>query len=299
MKKLILTGILFFTFTGLFACDICGCSASGYFFGPFPQFKSHFYGVRYYFRSFNSQVKDDASQFSKDFYQTAEIWGGLNVGKKWQLMAFVPYNFNKQKSDDGTNSMNGIGDITLLANYKILNNSRQLKNGKNIRQQLMFGAGIKIPTGKFSADPDDIIAGANNQPGSGSVDVLLNSMYTLQINTWGVNGTLNYKINNSADQFRFGNTLNANLFAFKNITAKSLIISPNVGLMYENLQANQLENLKVADTGGNALLCAAGVEINMSKVTFGVNVQLPIDQNLSAGQTKIQSRGIAHVTFAF
>lgn len=299
MKKIILTGILFFTFTGLFACDICGCSAPGYFFGPFPQFKSHFYGVRYYFRSFNSEVKDDASQFSKDFYQTAEIWGGLNVGKKWQLMAFVPYNFNKQKSDDGTNSMNGIGDITLMANYKILNNSRQLKNGKNIRQQLMFGAGIKIPTGKFSADPDDIIAGANNQPGSGSVDVLLNSMYTLQINTWGVNGTLNYKINNSADQFRFGNTLNANLFAFKNITAKSLIISPNVGLMYENLQANQLENLKVADTGGNALLGAAGVEINMSKVTLGVNVQLPIDQNLSDGQTKIQSRGIAHVTFAF
>ena len=299
MKKIILTGILFFTLTGLFACDICGCSAPGYFFGPFPQFKSHFYGVRYYFRSFNSEVKDDASQFSKDFYQTAEIWGGLNVGKKWQLMQFVPYNFNKQKSDDGTNSMNGIGDITLMANYKILNNSRQLKNGKNIRQQLMFGAGIKIPTGKFSADPDDIIAGANNQPGSGSVDVLLNSMYTLQINTWGVNGTLNYKINNSADQFRFGNTLNANLFAFKNITAKSLIISPNVGLMYENLQANQLENLKVADTGGNALLGAAGVEINMSKVTLGVNVQLPIDQNLSDGQTKIQSRGIAHVTFAF
>ncbi|MFZ1798339.1 MAG: hypothetical protein WAU24_00610 [Chitinophagaceae bacterium] len=299
MKKLILTGILFFTFTGLFACDICGCSAPGYFFGPFPQFKSHFYGVRYYFRSFNSQVKDDASQFSKDFYQTAEIWGGLNVGKKWQLMAFVPYNFNKQKSDDGTNSMNGIGDITLLANYKIINNSRQLKNGKNIRQQLMFGAGIKIPTGKFSADPDEIIAGANNQPGSGSVDVLLNSMYTLQINTWGVNGTVNYKINNSADQFRFGNTLNANLFAFKNITAKSLIVSPNVGLMYENLQANKLENLKVADTGGNALLGAAGVEINMSKITFGVNVQLPIDQNLSDGQTKILTRGVANVTFAF
>lgn len=299
MKKLILTGILFFTFTGLFACDICGCSAPGYFFGPFPQFKSHFYGVRYYFRSFNSQVKNDASQFSKDFYQTAEIWGGLNVGKKWQLMAFVPYNFNKQKSDDGTNSMNGIGDITLLANYKIMNNSRQLKNGKNIRQQLMFGAGIKIPTGKFSADPDEIIAGANNQPGSGSVDVLLNSMYTLQINTWGVNGTVNYKINNSADQFRFGNTLNANLFAFKNITAKSLIVSPNVGLMYENLHANKLENLKVADTGGNALLGAAGVEINMSKITFGVNVQLPIDQNLSDGQTKILTRGVAHVTFAF
>lgn len=299
MKKLILTAILFFTFTGLFACDICGCSAPGYFFGPFPQFKSHFYGVRYYFRSFNSQVKNDASQFSKDLYQTAEIWGGLNVGKKWQLMAFVPYNFNKQKSDDGTNSMNGIGDITLLANYKIMNNSRQLKNGKNIRQQLIFGAGIKIPTGKFSADPDEIIAGANNQPGSGSLDLLLNSMYTLQINTWGVNGTLNYKINNSADQFRFGNTLNANLFAFKNITAKTLIVSPNVGLMYENLQANKLENLKVADTGGNALLGAAGVEINMSKVTFGVNVQLPIDQNLSDGQTKIQTRGVAHVTFAF
>lgn len=299
MKKIILTGILFFTFTGLFACDICGCSAPGYFFGPFPQFRSHFYGVRYYFRSFNSQVKDDASQYSKDFYQTAEIWGGVNVGAKWQLMAFVPYNFNRQKSDDGTNTTNGIGDITLLANYKVLANSTQTKEGKNIRQQLLLGAGIKVPTGKFSADPEEIIAGANNQPGSGSVDLLLNTVYTLQIQSWGMSGTLNYKINNSADNFRFGNTLHANLFAFKNFQTEKWTISPNIGFMYENLQANKLENLKVADTGGNALLGAVGVDINMSKITFGVNVQLPVAQNLSDGQTKILSRGVAHVTIAF
>ena len=52
------------------------------------------------------------------------------------------------------------------------------------------------------------------------------------------------------------------------------------------------------DTGGNALLGSAGLEINFSKVAIGFNAQLPISQNFSNQQTDIKIRGMAHVTLS-
>src|SRR5438309_8564790 len=120
MKKAILLFLPCFSLFQTFACDICGCSSGNYFVGPFPQFRKHFFGTRYTFRSFESHIAGDPTQFSKDFYQTVELWGGYNIGKKWQLLAFVPYNINQQTSDDGKNNSHGLGDITLLGNYKVL-----------------------------------------------------------------------------------------------------------------------------------------------------------------------------------
>ncbi|MEP6597213.1 MAG: hypothetical protein ABJA71_14770 [Ginsengibacter sp.] len=189
MKKIIFTGIFIFLLQVSFACDICGCTSGNYFVGPFPWFHKHFVGIRYTFRSFHSIVKDDAIQFSKDFYQTAEVWGGWNIGKRWQLLAFLPYNINRQASDDGVMKSKAFGDITVIANYNVLSKKTKSKNGNGVSQQLWIGAGLKLPTGKFSADPDDFIPSANNQTGTGSVDLLLNTMYSIRINKWGVNNT--------------------------------------------------------------------------------------------------------------
>ncbi len=283
----------------IFACDICGCSSGNYFIGLFPQFRQHFFGARYTFRSFHSQVRGDLTQFSKDFYQTVELWGGYNLGRKWQVMAFVPYNINRQSSDDGVKNSTGPGDITFLANYKLLDKRKEDNHDHRISQQLWIGGGIKLPTGKFAANPDDIIADANNQSGTGSVDFLLNAMYTYHVNDWGLNTNLNYKINRSAESFQFGNRFSSSAFIFHSISKAKETFNPNAGVLYENLQSNKLNNSKVLDTGGNALLAAAGLEVNFNKMAIGCNAQLPISQHLSNGQTTTNIRGMMHVTFTF
>ena len=299
MKKAVLLGILCFSLLQTFACDICGCSSGNYFIGLLPQFRKHFIGTRYTFRSYTSHVAGDASQFSHDFYQTVELWGGMNVGRKWQVMAFVPYNINKQNSDDGLNHSSGLGDITVIGNYKLLDTRTGTKKGDWLSQQLFIGGGVKLPTGKFAADPEDIIPDANNQPGTGSVDFLADALYSIHVGDWGVNSSVSYKINESAEDFHFGNRFNASAFAFHSFTGLKTTLNPNVGLLYERLDANKLKNEKVADTGGQALLAAAGLEMNIAKVAFGVNAQLPIAQNLSNGQTHNKVRGMAHVTLLF
>lgn len=299
MKKLLLIAIFGFSLFQALACDICGCSSGNYFIGPFPQFRKHFFGTRYTFRSFESHVAGEASEFSKDFYQTVELWGGYNVGKKWQVMAFVPYNINRQRSDDGKNNNTGLGDITLLGNYKILDKRNGFSHKNRTSQQLWIGGGVKLPTGTFAANPEDIIPDANNQPGSGSVDFILNAMYTYHINDWGINSNVNYKINRSADNFQFGNRFSSSAFLFHSISTLRATFNPNTGVLYEKLQANKLSNLKVPDTGGNALLASAGLEVNFNKMAVGCNAQLPLHQNLSNGQTTTKLRGMMHVTFTF
>ena len=87
--------------------------------GTLPNFKRGFVGVRYQYASYNTHIAEDPTQFSKDYYHIAELWGGISAGSKWQLLGFVPYHFNKQNTDDGIKTKNGLADITMLANYKL------------------------------------------------------------------------------------------------------------------------------------------------------------------------------------
>jgi hypothetical protein len=304
MKKI---AILFFitiilSSTKLQACDICGCGVNNFYIGILPQFNHKFFGVRYHFNSFNTHLTSDATQYSKDFYQTVEFWGGWNVSKRIQVLAFVPVNFNHQNSDEGVSNLKGLGDVMLLANYKLFDINSVNGNNKVFSQQLWIGGGIKLPTGKFEIEENDpeIASIANRQIGSGSVDVLLNAMYNVRIDKFGINTTANYKINSdSKNEFGFGDKFSASSFVFYPLQSSKTVISPNLGLLYEHTRPSELRNSKIDLTGGSILQGSVGAEISYNKITVGFNAQLPIAQNFAESQTKAKVKGMAHVSFAF
>ena len=241
----------------------------------------------------------DKTQFSNDHYNTLELWSGINIGTRWQALAFVPYRINKQVSDDGTLTKNGLGDISLLVNYNLLHSRRHNGSG-NIEQQLWIGGGIKLPTGKNEADLSS--AGANPgdvnwQTGTGSTDLLLNAAYDISINKVGLNTSVNYKINNhNKSAFHYGDRFTANTFAYYRARALGIGLAPNLGLLYENSAANTLDKAKVVETGGNILLGSAGLEVSFNKLAMGTNLQLPVKQDFAEGQTRSRIRGLVHVT---
>ncbi|HWB28486.1 MAG TPA: hypothetical protein VG738_23600 [Chitinophagaceae bacterium] len=303
MKKLFLSFILVLFVSASYACPFCGCGGGNLYMGLLPDFQHGFVGVRYHYSQYHTVLLSDPSQYSTNYYNSIELWGGYSISKKIQLLAFVPYYSNKQVDDDGTTTPSGMGDISLLAQYRVFSVTSLSPNKRVIQQQMWLGGGVKLATGNFNldlSDPDVTVADINAQLGTGSTDFLLNGFYSVRIENFGINADANYKISTVNRQgYKYGNRFTGTLIAYYRMGKPTFSVSPNAGLGYENVQGNLLNKDKVQYTGSNVTNAIAGVEFNFKKIGVGLNAQLPLAQNFAEGQTKLKVKTMAHVTFGF
>ncbi|HEY8934677.1 MAG TPA: hypothetical protein VIM65_05630 [Cyclobacteriaceae bacterium] len=305
MKKSFLLTILFIVIlaTSSLACEICGCSNNNFQIGILPTFSKGFMGFRYTTSRFSSHLKTDASEYSHDYYQTMELWGGYNF-KKIQVMAFMPYVFSRKKSDDGTTISNGAGDLLLLVNYKVFSSSSLSKNEKTtFRNDIYLGGGVKLPTGVNrvdTTDPDFNIGDFNSQAGTGSVDYIFNVTHNLMWNRSGVVTNAAYRFNTANKQdYKFGNRAYVNMAYYYTFTTGDTKIKPNVGFNYQSNAINKFEGSEVEDSNGYNFNSTVGVNVLRKKIGVNAMASIPVAQNMYDGQTKLQSRILVGVTYSF
>ena len=303
MKKIILALLPLVVVINSMACPICGCGGGNLYFGLMPNFKSSFVGIRYNSANYHTQLASDISQHSNNYYHSIELWGGYNISNKLRVMAFAPYYFNQQIDDDGTNNTNGIGDVSVMAQYNIWQSITSFQNNKALKQQLWIGGGLKIPTGKFKVNLSDsttTLSDINAQLGTGSTDFILNTQYNFQYAKFGINVSANYKVNTqNNDTYKFGNRFTSNWIAYYQFGNRHLKISPNLGFGYENTNPNRLQGTKVPYSGSHLLTAIAGVELNIKGLGIGMNVQLPTSEDFAEGQTQLKMKAMAHLSYAF
>lgn len=268
----------------IYACDICGCSAGGNYFGILPKFQQNFVGVRYQYRSFHSNPHQSISEngfASDEYFQTTELWGRYVPNKRLQIFAFVPYNSNKRVEQSRTTLVNGLGDITILANLVIINSDSSCKRFKHL---LQIGGGIKAPTGKHEIVRNGLMLNQNIQPGTGSFDFPINAIYTLRHKKLGFNTEAAYTINSPNNQhFQFGNRFSTAFRLFYWKRTNRMIFLPSLGVAYEKSYQNRINSVKQKYTGGDITLANAGFDIYYNKISLGITYKKPVNESTGEG----------------
>jgi hypothetical protein len=307
MKKLIIASIIvLFTITSTKACDICGCGVGSYYLGILPEYNKRFIGLRYQHKTLQTHLGPMGERTpltTDETYQSAELWGGWNIGKRFRVLAFVPYNFNERKSQSSSGGKDGLGDIAIMGYYKFLDHTGNL-GGKLLIQSLYIGGGVKLPTGKY--EPSERLAvqeSPNNfQLGTESTDFTLNAAYDVRWNDLGINANVNYKMNTENKyEYRYGNKFTSNVLIYHKFrVAKVLSVAPNLGVLYETA-AQDVESKKydVAVSGGYSISAVAGLEFSMKGLSFGANYQNVRSQDLAGGRAKAGNRFMVHMSVPF
>lgn len=286
MRKLLVGLVLSAIVSQANACDVCGCSLGGNYFGILPFYGKNFVGLRWSQAQFHSYIYPTqylSAQQSNDTYSKVELWTRYHLTKRVQLFAFVPYVYNSMNGTDQVVYAQGLGDINLMSNYVILNNS---EGGGNWKHSLVAGGGVKLPTGKFSQYDKGKIINRNFQQGTGSVDFNSNAVYTIRYKKTGLNFETGYKMNTrNKDGYLFGNQFrfSSQLFYWQKFGIVSLL--PHAGAYYENAARHHDNEIIQVNTGGTAVLASGGLDVYVGRVTVGVNYQKPMVQHYNSDDT--------------
>ncbi|KAA5538456.1 transporter family protein [Paenimyroides baculatum] len=276
-------------------CDACGCSASGGSMGFNSMLSEQFLGVRYMYQHYKSKdgVFNNSPWIDENF-STAQIWGRIPVNKKIEVMVMVPYHFLNREKASGNQTLDGMGDVTVMAFYNVL---QTMNDSASFQHKILIGAGVKAPTGKFDNKNNGSV-NPSFQLGTGSWDYNVAAEYIIRKDKWGLNSTLGYIVKTENDKkYQFGNQLNYGSTIFYTAAVKNVNIVPQLGVAGETYQPNKDYSEEVPYTKGDIFFGKIGVEIGYKKFSAGVNAMLPINQNLTGGRVEADYRVAFNINY--
>jgi len=283
------------------ACDVCGCGNGSSFFGILPQSHFKFGGLRYQTKTFESHFTSNLLRTEENF-QSIEPWLRLYPIKKTQLILMGSLQSNTQTimASGERKTLSGIGDLSALAHYNVVNTFFD-STAHTLDHIWLLGGGIKLPTGKFDYTmSQDEVANPNFQLGTGSVDYIINSIYTVRKNNIGLNLDLSYKINGTnRNHYKFANKSRVIVNGFMQLTAGDFSFLPNLGVLGEYNGHDKQNGIDNQFSGGYLTTAMLGSEVYYKKITAGFSLQKPLAQDLSGSQLKLRNSFMCHLTLLF
>src|SRR5262245_28974137 len=140
MRKFSLVSLFIISsFSRIKACDICGCGTGNFNPYMFPHLSKNFFSLSYQSRYHKTHFfENNVEMNNREYYNSFLLAAQYSLTKKFHLMAVLPYQLNHQNGTEGSKSLNGLGDVVLLANYNLLDHISK----KMVRQTLQAGVGI-------------------------------------------------------------------------------------------------------------------------------------------------------------
>jgi len=273
--------------SAVLGCDICNSSAGGNLMGIVPQFGNHFVGLRYQHSGFRSThvpslLAEGAEGASRETFHTMELFGRYYPHPRVQLLAYVPYRVSHQTTEVRTFEGKGLGDITLLANYLLVNTGDSVE--RKLKHTLMLGGGLKMATGDYRQEDHGLRLHPNLQPGSGSWDVLFNAQYTVRYREWGLSLLGMYRLNTANPEgFKSGDRILGNLFLYHWTRKGNWNVMPSAGLAIDHAMKEKLDDRVYRLSGGTELRATADLQVFYGQLGVGAGCRIPLAHSLSSG----------------
>lgn len=269
-------------------CDACGCSANGGSMGFSSMLNNNFIGLRYVYQSYTTKegIFNDSPWIDENF-NTVQIWTRIPITKRIQLTALLPYHDNNRDLPTGKQSISGFGDMTIMGMYSVYQTKSDSATYSN---KLQLGGGIKAPTGKYNVANNGTL-NPSFQLGTGSWDYLLVTEYVVKRKQLGLNTALSYTIKTENKKlYQFGNQFNYGSTFFYLLDLDKIKLVPQAGIAGEVYASNKQVQQDVVGTKGDILFGKFGLEIGREKLSLGMNVMSPINQNLTGSNVKANYR---------
>ncbi len=293
------------------ACGVCGCNMSNFNPELLMSNGAHSIGVLNQTRWYTARLHahgPDTKQGEYDNYSQiqslSEVRGAWYATQRLSFIASLPVSHKLLAKESLTQEAHtGLGDATLMAQYIAIRDGKRLA-AKGFEQRLIGGAGIKLPTGKFNelgAEGAERELTPHLQNGSGSVDFLMLVGYFIKFKKVAIATDLIYKANTrNKNDFKFANSLNADLKTMYIHNFKKLTVAPSVGMRIEtagtDMQGGEPYSL---DTGGDVYFATAGFEMYYKNVSLAVSYLQPVHLKLDGEQFKTTAALQAGVKYTF
>jgi hypothetical protein len=282
--KLILTLVLIGVFgIEVKGCDVCGGGMGANFPGLFTQLKTNYMGLTYMnsrTSTFHPPDLDDPykKRKTKENYVGLTILGQMNFTEKWQGLIMIPYKMNRRTGAYSRLENNGMGDVTIGMNYRLIDYSDSAKLMKHFFQ---VGGGLDIPTGKFkNYDYDENVSPAL-QLTTGGLNYYFSATYRMRFNSWGWSLNSKYKrFSSNPDDYKMGDNLNMKMMSFywKSFKKWTSVMEVNYSVDKSMKNTNGSRVIK----GSERTVQSVGLEFNafIKRVIIGVGAQVPVLQNV-------------------
>lgn len=236
---------------------------------------------------------------SKDFesYKVFELRVKYFIVKRFEVNAFLPVLNNKSKINDVYITNTGFGDITINGGYHLI----LPKEANKIKQKLILGTGIKLPTDNCNAkDHHDVRLPFEMQSGTGSADGLLYINYIFMYTKFGFSVNANYKINgkNKFQEKISNSTTNfISLFYKTKIKKVALYLALQANYEYTN---GLITNNKL-DTASNVnnLLLGPGLDVYYKSFSLNASWQFTAFEKVAKNELECAGRFSLGINYNF
>ncbi|MGB0850567.1 MAG: hypothetical protein ACPGTP_04925 [Bacteroidia bacterium] len=283
MKYIVTLMLSIISITKVLACDVCAGGGGMSSLGFLPNSNFHFVGLTYKLKTYDTKhpllFESDQQIEGKNVFHTTEVFGRYIVSDKIQILAFIPFH-SKTIDDTELEELqinNGLGDISLLANYQIK---------KSSKLKWFAGIGVKLPTGKSdNLINDDLMP--NMQLGSGSTDLIVSSNMTYVKDKVGVNTELNYVYTTANKaEYKFGNQAEITSMAFYKVKKSGRLIIPQAGINYQYAAKDYIDysRLKIEKYSGSSYFNGSlGLDFYTGKNAIRLKYNIPLSGTMTEG----------------